>query len=132
MKATGIVRRIDDLGRVVIPRNPAPPCVSVRGIHWRFYRCDGEVVFKVFPDRRTFPVCRTVCRRHVPRLRYGSADLRPGIMWWLPRGCIQKEFQERRVSARLEELMDQRRTCQIAAGDANQVQRWTAVTVRQR
>ena len=28
MKATGIVRRIDDLGRVVIRRKSAEPCAS--------------------------------------------------------------------------------------------------------
>ena len=38
MKATGIVRRVDDLGRIVIPkeiRRTAAPSVSVRETPWR-------------------------------------------------------------------------------------------------
>lgn len=32
MKATGIVRRIDDLGRVVIPKKFGAPCASGKAI----------------------------------------------------------------------------------------------------
>ena len=49
MKATGIVRRIDDLGRVVIPKEIR------RTMHMRegdpleiFTAADGEVVFKKY------------------------------------------------------------------------------------
>jgi len=35
MKATGIVRRIDDLGRVVIPKKSAGLCVSAREALYR-------------------------------------------------------------------------------------------------
>ena len=38
MKATGIVRRIDDLGRVVIPRRSEEQYVSARGAV--FYHID--------------------------------------------------------------------------------------------
>lgn len=33
MKATGIIRRIDDLGRIVIPKEIRALCVSARAIH---------------------------------------------------------------------------------------------------
>lgn len=36
MKATGIVRRIDDLGRVVIPKEIRKTLRIKRGHHWRF------------------------------------------------------------------------------------------------
>ena len=37
MKATGIVRRIDDLGRVVIPKGDQKNATDKkRGHHWRF------------------------------------------------------------------------------------------------
>lgn len=36
MKATGIVRRIDDLGRVVIQKKSAVRYVFVKVIHWKF------------------------------------------------------------------------------------------------
>ncbi len=36
MKATGIVRRIDDLGRVVVPRRFGVPYGSGKGTRWKF------------------------------------------------------------------------------------------------
>ena len=36
MKATGIVRRIDDLGRVVIPKEIRGHFVFGKEIHWKF------------------------------------------------------------------------------------------------
>ena len=36
MKATGIVRRIDDLGRVVIPKEIRRTLRIREGIHWKF------------------------------------------------------------------------------------------------
>lgn len=42
MKATGIVRRIDDLGRVVIPKEIRRTLRTVRGIRWRFLQIKTE------------------------------------------------------------------------------------------
>ena len=38
MKATGIVRRIDDLGRVVIPKESGERFEFVRETHWKYSR----------------------------------------------------------------------------------------------
>ena len=43
MKATGIVRRIDDLGRVVVPKEIR--CASGREIRWRFLRNRTEPLY---------------------------------------------------------------------------------------
>lgn len=63
MKATGIVRRIDDLGRVVIPKKFVAPCVFVRGDPPGIYTAtDGEVIFKKYsPVRRIIGICLTIC-----------------------------------------------------------------------
>ena len=56
MKATGIVRRIDDLGRVVIPK-------EIRRT-LRIREGDPLEIFKkVFSDRRNRCCCRTVRRK---------------------------------------------------------------------
>ena len=59
MKATGIVRRIDDLGRVVIPK-------EIRRT-LRIREGDPLEIFtdfkKVFSDRRNRRCCRTVRRK---------------------------------------------------------------------
>ena len=54
MKATGVVRRIDDLGRVVIPK-------EIR----KTLRIKEGDFKKVFTNRRTFRVCSRICRNFV-------------------------------------------------------------------
>ena len=49
MKATGIVRRIDDLGRVVIPKEIRRPMRIREGDPLEiFTAADGEVIFKKY------------------------------------------------------------------------------------
>ena len=48
MKATGIVRRIDDLGRVVIPKEIRRACNIREGDPLEIFLQDGEVVFKKY------------------------------------------------------------------------------------
>ena len=48
MKATGIVRRIDDLGRVVIPKEVRRACIIREGDPLEIFLQDGAVVFKKY------------------------------------------------------------------------------------
>ena len=110
MKATGIVRRIDDLGRVVIPKEIRRTMRIREGDPLEIYTDnDGEVIFKkyspigelssfasqyaeVLGKIGGYPV--VVCDRdHVISVA----------------GIPKKELLERRVSPALEELMEQRR-----------------------
>ena len=51
MKATGIVRRIDDLGRVVIPKEIRRTMRIREGDPLEIYTdADGEVIFKISPE----------------------------------------------------------------------------------
>lgn len=53
MKATGIIRRIDDLGRVVIPKEIRRTCNIREGDPLEIFLQDGGVVFKKYnPDYR--------------------------------------------------------------------------------
>lgn len=53
MKATGIIRRIDDLGRVVIPKEIRRSCNIREGDPLEIFLEDGGVVFKKY-----LPNCR--------------------------------------------------------------------------
>lgn len=53
MKATGIIRRIDDLGRVVIPKEIRRNCNIREGDPLEIFLEDGGVVFKKY-----LPNCR--------------------------------------------------------------------------
>ena len=48
MKATGIVRRIDDLGRVVIPKEIRRACNIREGDSLEIFLEEGAVVFKKY------------------------------------------------------------------------------------
>lgn len=53
MRATGIIRRIDDLGRVVIPKEIRRNCHIREGEPLEIFLQDGGVVFKKYnPDYR--------------------------------------------------------------------------------
>lgn len=53
MKATGIIRRTDDLGRVVIPKEIRRNCNIREGEPLEIFLQDGGVVFKKYnPDYR--------------------------------------------------------------------------------
>ena len=55
MKATGIVRRIDDLGRVVIQRKYDALCESERAILLKFIQKKTVRLFsKILPNRRAW------------------------------------------------------------------------------
>ncbi len=118
MKATGIVRRIDDLGRVVIPKEIRRTMRIREGDPLEiFTNTDGEVIFKkyspigelseiaaTFADilfkNSTEPV--VVCDRdHVTAVS----------------GVSRREILERRVSPELEELMENRKTYVAQPGD---------------
>lgn len=63
MKATGIVRRIDDLGRVVIPKEIRRTLRIREGDPLEIYTAtDGEVILKIFACRRACRVCVTIRR----------------------------------------------------------------------
>ena len=48
MKATGIVRRVDDLGRVVIPKEARRACNIREGDPLEIFLQDGAAVFKKY------------------------------------------------------------------------------------
>lgn len=77
MKATGIVRRIDDLGRIVIPKEIR------RTLHIResdpaeiFTDREGQVILKNIPHRRDDHICQTVCGEPGTGIRSCGSDRR--------------------------------------------------------
>ena len=86
MKATGIVRRIDDLGRVVIPKEIRRTLRIREGDPLEIFTdTDGEVVFKKYSPvgemslsgRRAFHVCLPVCGGAEQNGKPADARLRP-------------------------------------------------------
>lgn len=63
MKATGVVRRIDDLGRVVIPKEIRKTLrIKERRSTWNIYRQRGANYIKeIFSNRRIIRICNRIC-----------------------------------------------------------------------
>ena len=110
MKATGIVRRIDDLGRVVIPKEIRRTMRIREGDPLEIYtNSDGEVIFKKYSAIGEL----SENAAQVADIMRGLAGC-PVVVFdrdhvVATSGVTKREFQERRVSPELEELMEQRR-----------------------
>lgn len=79
MKATGIVRRIDDLGRVVIPKEIRRTLAIREGDPLEIYTTDGGVLFRKYeqptrPNRKFFGRTKFFYNQTVDIDNYGSID----------------------------------------------------------
>lgn len=123
MKATGIVRRIDDLGRVVIPKEIRRTMRIREGDPLEIYTDnDGEVIFKKYSPLGELGTFSTQYAEVLHRTG-GYAVLvcdRDHVI--AVAGIPKKELLERRVSAALEDSMEQRKTFTFTAGDAARLQ----------
>ena len=123
MKATGIVRRIDDLGRVVIPKEIRRTMRIREGDPLEIFTdTDGEVVFKKYSpvgEMSPFAIQYADVMSRACSLPVLICD-RDHVV--AAAGVSKKEFTERRISAQLEEAMEQRQTHVAKAGDQKRLQ----------
>ena len=110
MKATGIVRRIDELGRVVIPKEIRRPQRLRRGDPLEIFTTgDGEVIFKKYSpigEMSTVAAQYTEVLNKSFALTAFVAD-RDHIL--AVSGAGRRELADRSISQPLEKLMDARR-----------------------
>ena len=130
MKATGIVRRIDDLGRVVIPKEIRRTMRIREGDPLEIYTTrDGEVIFKKYSligglEEFAAQFCDTLSRSTDFSAAVTDRDAVIAIA-----GAGKKELLGKPVSPALEQVMDQRGLyCGegVAISDENE-QFWAAV-----
>ena len=109
MKATGIVRRIDDLGRVVIPKEIRRTMRIRNGDPLEiFTERDGEVIFKKYsPIGELSDFAAQICDSlHRSTDAIAAVCDRDSVI--AVSGASKREFLERRVSPELECLMESR------------------------
>ena len=117
MKATGIVRRIDDLGRVVIPKEISRTMRIREGDPLEIYtNNDGEVIFKKYSAIGEMSENAGQVADIMHKLAGCPVVVFDRDHVVATSGVTKKEFSERRVSPELEELMEGRR--QFFAEDA--------------
>ena len=117
MKATGIVRRIDDLGRVVIPKEIRRTMRIREGDPLEIYtEKDGEVIFKKYsPMGELSEFAAQICE---------SLNKSTGCVTVVcdrdsviaVAGAPRRELAEKRVSPELEQIMEARRQYRPESG----------------
>ena len=118
MKATGIVRRIDDLGRVVIPKEIRRTLRIREGDPLEiFTQKDGEVIFKKYSpmgDLQVFAaqMCESIGKNTGHIAAVSDRDSIIAVA-----GAPKRELLEKRNSVELEQIMEQRKSYRYKAGD---------------
>ncbi len=111
MKATGIVRRIDDLGRVVIPKEIRRTMRIREGDPLEIYTSsDGEVIFKKYSAISELSENATQIADITAKLASCPVVVFDRDHVVAVSGVPKKEFNERRVSQALEDLMESRKS----------------------
>ena len=119
MKATGIVRRIDDLGRVVIPKEIRRTLRIREGDPLEIYtERDGEVIFKKYSPMGDLTelaaqICESISKNTGHIAVVSDRDSIIAVA-----GASRRDLMDKRNSQELEQIMEQRRTYRYQAGDS--------------
>lgn len=120
MKATGIVRRIDDLGRVVIPKEIRRTMRIREGDPLEIYTSnEGEVIFKKYSAISEMSENASQVSDIMLRLAGCPVIIFDRDHVVAVSGVSKKEFNERRVSAELEDIMEGRKCFYAESGRVN-------------
>ncbi len=119
MKATGIVRRIDDLGRVVIPKEIRRTLRIREGDPLEIYtERDGEVIFKKYSPMGDLTelagqICESISKNtgHIAVICDRDSVIAVS-------GASKRDLMDKRNSAELEQLMEQRKTYRYQPGES--------------
>ncbi len=111
MKATGIVRRIDDLGRVVIPKEIRRTLRIREGDPLEIYTAtDGEVIFKKYSPVGELSEFAGQYADVIARISSLPTLICDTDHVIAAAGVSKREFLERRISPVLENYMDNRKS----------------------
>lgn len=110
MKATGIVRRIDDLGRVVIPKEIRRTMRIREGDPLEIYtNPDGEVIFKKYSPINELSDGALQAAEVIAKLGGSPVVVLDKDHVVAVAGASKKEYQERRLSSGLEDVLETRK-----------------------
>lgn len=117
MKATGIVRRIDDLGRVVIPKEIRRTLRIREGDPLEiFTAADGEVIFKKYSPIGEFTEFAHQYTEVLSRATGMTVFICDRDHVISASGNMKRELADHRISAELESLMDSRGSFVMSKG----------------
>ncbi len=123
MKATGIVRRIDDLGRVVIPKEIRRTLRIREGDPLEIYTAtDGEVIFKKYSPVGELSAFSAQYADVLSRISNMPTIICDKDHVVAVAGVSKREYLERRISPVLENYMENRKSYAATTATVNDVQ----------
>lgn len=118
MKATGIVRRIDDLGRVVIPKEIRKTLRLRDGDALEIFTdSDGEVIFKKYSPIGELSLFASQYADAINTNAAMPVIISDNDRVVASSGVAKREVHEKHISTKVEELMEQRRSFNSSASD---------------
>lgn len=118
MKATGIVRRIDDLGRVIIPKEIRRNMRIREGDPLEIYVSkDGEVILKKYSPIGDFSDFATQICESLNKATGHIAVITDRDICIAVAGALKRNLINKPISERLDEAMDIREVYQYQPGD---------------
>lgn len=123
MKATGIVRRIDDLGRVVIPKEIRRTLRIKEGAPLEIYTDgNGEVIFKKYSPMGEMLNFANLYADVLHKVSGMPTIISDSEHIVAVAGVSKRDYLERRLSPVMEELMETRRSFAARDGQLSEVQ----------
>lgn len=120
MKATGIVRRIDDLGRVVIPKEIRRTMRIREGDPLEIYtNTGGEVIFKKYSPIGELSAFASQYADALAQATEFAVLICDRDHCIAAAGISKKEVLERRITQVVEDIMEQRRVFVYKEGELN-------------
>ena len=120
MKATGIVRRIDDLGRVVIPKEIRRTLRIREGDPLEIYTdTNGEVIFKKYSPIGELSSFAAQYAEVLSKISKCPILISDNDHIITAAGISKKEVLERRISPTLEEYIEKRKSFYAGKGGEN-------------
>ena len=119
MKATGIVRRIDDLGRVVIPKEIRRTMRIREGDPLEIYTAkDGEVIFKKYSPMGELSDFATHMCDTMGKTTGHTAAICDRDMIIATSGAARRDLLEKRISDELENIIESRKLYRRGENDS--------------
>ena len=118
MKATGIVRRIDDLGRVVIPKEIRRTLRIREGDPLEIFTDrDGGIILKKYSPISELTNFSEEYAESLQQVIGNIILIADRDEFVSASGCLKRDYLERKISSELESIMDSRKTVKLT-GDS--------------
>lgn len=123
MKATGIVRRIDDLGRVVIPKEIRRTMRIREGDPLEIYTDkEGEVIFKKYSQMGEMSTYAQMYTDTLTKSTGHSSVICDRDVIVAVSGSVKRDILEKPIGEGIERIMESRQTYVYHPGDSKRVQ----------